>query len=82
MKVSLIQNYSNQKQRIPQHSSTPQEFKEKTGADLYSKENNTAGYNVTFSGGLPGKSGAAAKSLGDRILGSKAFDKISAFMHA
>ncbi len=76
MKVSLIQNYSNQKQRIPQHSSTPQEFKEKTGADLYSKENNTAGYNVTFSGGLPGKSGAAAKSLGDRILGSRAFDKI------
>ena len=75
MKVSLIQNYSNQKQRIPLPDSTPQEFKEKTSAGLYGKENNT-GYNVTFSGGLPGKSGAAAKSLGDRILGSKAFDKI------
>ena len=75
MKVSLIQNYSNQKQRIPLPDSTPQEFKEKTSTGLYGKENNT-GYNVTFSGGLPGKSGAAAKSLGDRILGSKAFDKI------
>ncbi len=75
MKVNLIQNYSNQKQRIPLPDSTPQEFKEKTSAGLYGKENNT-GYNVTFSGGLPGKSGAAAKSLGDRILGSRAFDKI------
>ena len=75
MKVSLIQNYSNQKQRIPLPDSTPQEFKEKTSTGLYGKENNT-GYNVTFSGGLPGKSRAAAKSLGDRILGSKAFDKI------
>ena len=31
---------------------------------------------MTFSGGLPGKSGAAAKSLGDKILGSSVFDKI------
>ena len=75
MKVSLIQNYSNQKQRIPLQDNTPKEFKEHTGAGLCSNEDKN-GYNVTFSGGLPGKSGAAAKSLGDRILGSKAFDKI------
>ena len=75
MKVSLIQNYSNQKQRIPLQDNTPKEFKEHTGAGLCSNEDKN-GYNVTFSGGLPGKSGAAAKSLGDRILGSKAFDRI------
>ena len=50
MKVSLIQNYSNQKQRIPLQDNTPKEFKEHTGAGLCSNEDKN-GYNVTFSGG-------------------------------
>lgn len=75
MKVISIQQNTNQKQGIPLYNSYPQEFREKTSAGLCEK-NNKIGNNVTFSGGLPGKSGAAAKSLGDKILSSKAFDKI------
>lgn len=77
MKINLLNSYRPDSTGTGAVSLEPRNFKERTGAGLYAKKNETREYSVSFSGNPTAKvSEVAAKSFGDKILGSKTFGAI------
>ena len=77
MKINLLNSYRPDSTGTGAVSLEPRNFKERTGAGLYAKKNETREYSVSFSGNPTAKvSEVAAKSFGDKILSSKTFGAI------
>ncbi len=77
MKINLLNYNTPYLSGKTEVNKDPQAFKERYGAGVCDKKNNTRGYNVNFSGNPAQKaSEVAAKSLGDKILSSKTFGNI------
>lgn len=74
MKINLVQGFKpNSGHDTKSHYKSRQELG--NGIMGLCEENNR-GYNISFSGGLQGKSVAAANSLSDKLFGSEAFGKL------